>query len=51
MEQQKIKVDKLTLEKITKEKVVEFLDWLQLERNCSTSTRNARLAAIHSFFQ
>lgn len=51
MEQQKIKVDKLTLEKITKEKVVEFLDWLEHERNCSTSTRNARLAAIHSFFQ
>ena len=51
MEQQKIKVDKLTVEKITKEKVVEFLDWLQRERNCSTSTRNAQLAAIHSFFQ
>lgn len=51
MEQKKIKVHKLTLEKITKEVVIEFLDWIQTERNCCNSTRNARLAAIHSFFR
>jgi site-specific recombinase XerD len=51
MEQMKIKAHKLTLEKITKEVVVEFLDWIQTERNCCNSTRNARLAAIHSFFR
>jgi len=50
MELRKIKVQKLTLELITKEKVVEFLDWLEQERKCSIATRNARLAAIHSFF-
>ena len=50
MELQKIKVHKLTLELITKEKVIAFLQWLEEERNCCASTRNARLAAIHSFF-
>jgi len=51
MEQMKIKAHQLTLEKITKEVVVEFLDWIQTKRNCCNSTRNARLAAIHSFFR
>lgn len=50
MEGQKIKVQKLTLELVTKEKVTHFLQWLEQERKCSISTRNARLAAIHSFF-
>lgn len=52
MEQKKkINVKKLWLKSITKESVVEFLNWLQIERKCSNSTRNTRLAAIHSFFQ
>ena len=46
-----IKIEKLTLEKITKKTIIEFLDWIQEERKCSNSTRNARLAAIHSFYQ
>jgi len=50
MELQKIKVQKLTLELITKEKVIDFLEWLEQERKCSISTHNARLTAIHSFF-
>jgi site-specific recombinase XerD len=29
--------------------VQDFLYWLETERNCSISTRNQRLAAIHSF--
>jgi site-specific recombinase XerD len=45
-----IKVNKLSLRDITKECIVEFLDWLQIKRHCSDSTRNVRLAAIHSFF-
>ncbi|MFA7423323.1 MAG: site-specific integrase [Acholeplasmataceae bacterium] len=43
--------DKLTLGQITQEKIIAFLDWLQKERKNSISTRNARLAAIHSFFR
>ncbi len=45
-----INVNKLSLKDITKECVVEFLDWLQEKRHCSDSTRNVRLAAVHSFF-
>jgi integrase/recombinase XerD len=50
MELQNIKVNKLTLELIAKEKVITFLKWLEQERGCSISTCNNRLAAIHSFF-
>ena len=46
-----VKLEKLTLEKIKKETIIEFLDWLQKERKCSNSTRNSRLAAIHSFYR
>ena len=45
-----ISVNRLSLKDITKKCIVEFLDWLQSERKCSDSTRNVRLAAIHSFF-
>ncbi|WP_312350861.1 site-specific integrase [Sphingobacterium multivorum] len=45
-----VEVQKLTLEKITKDSVVEFLNWLQEEKHCSNATRNYRLAAIRSFF-
>jgi site-specific recombinase XerD len=49
--QKNIRVNRLSLKDITKECVVEFLEWLQRERKCSDSTRNVRLAAIHSFFK
>lgn len=29
----------------------EFLDWLETQRHCTATTRNVRLAAIHSFFR
>jgi site-specific recombinase XerD len=44
-----IKIEKITLDKISKTTVIEFLDWIQTERKCSISTRNLRLSAIHSF--
>ena len=46
-----INANRLTLEKITKELVVDFLEWLESERGCSAATRNVRLAALHSFFR
>ena len=46
-----LKVEKLTLGKIKKQTIIEFLDWIQKQRECSDSTRNARLAAIHSFYK
>lgn len=51
MEYIKIKINRITLEVITMDIVVDFLDWLQATRKCCNSTRNLRLAAIHSFFK
>lgn len=48
-DEKKVSVEKLTLEKISKEVVADFLEWVQNKRNCSITTRNHRLAAIHSF--
>jgi len=47
----RIPIERLTLSLITKETVVEFLDWIEEERDCCTATRNVRLAALHSFFK
>jgi integrase/recombinase XerD len=41
--------EEMTLELLTRELVCAFLSWLENERNCSVSTRNQRLAALHSF--
>jgi integrase/recombinase XerD len=46
-----IKTEKLTLDKITRETILQFLDWIEKERKCGSATRNSRLAAIHSFYQ
>ena len=46
-----IQANDVTLKMITKEIIVEFLTWIQTERNCRVVTRNVRLAAIHSFFR
>ncbi|MEN6455289.1 MAG: tyrosine-type recombinase/integrase [Prolixibacteraceae bacterium] len=45
-----IAADRLTLTHLYRESVLDFLDWLQKERKCANSTRNQRLAALHSFF-
>ena len=49
-ERKNIEVQKLTLECITKDVVIDFLDWIQDNRHCSNATRNYRLAALRSFF-
>jgi site-specific recombinase XerD len=45
-----VDIQKLTLECITRDIVIDFLDWVQENRHCSNATRNYRLAAIRSFF-
>lgn len=50
-EVKQIPAEKVTLYMITREVVIEYLDWIEQERNCSVSTRNVRLAALHSFFR
>ena len=49
-ELKKIEVQRLTLECITKEVIIDFLEWIQENRHCSNATRNYRLAALRSFF-
>ena len=49
-ERKGMEIQKLILECITKDVVIDFLDWVQVNRHCSNATRNYRLAAIRSFF-
>lgn len=49
--EERLTPDRLCLKDITKVRIIAFLDWLQRNRNCGTSTRNARLATLHSFFK
>ena len=46
-----IRADKITLNQISREHIVEFLDWLEETRGVTAATRNIRLAAIHSFIR
>lgn len=41
----------ITMSTLTADVIKDFLYWLETERKCSISTRNQRLAAIHSFFR
>ena len=45
-----VRPEKLTFDEITKDRVISFLSWLEKDRKCSPSTRNARLGALRSFF-
>ncbi len=47
----KIPVERITINMFSSEWLIDFLDWLETNRKCSISTRNQRLAAIHSFFR
>jgi len=46
----KIKIDKLLCDQIDDKIVRKFLDYLEQQRGCTASTRNARLAALKTFF-
>jgi integrase/recombinase XerD len=46
-ESKKVKPEKITLDTISKGFVINFLDWIENERNCSIQTRNQRLTAFH----
>lgn len=48
-ERKEIPFTDITFDIINHTLVYEFLEWLQLSRNCSISTRNQRLAALRSF--
>jgi integrase/recombinase XerD len=46
---QNIRVEQLTLDELRRKRVLDFLSWVQNERNCGIATRNQRLASINSF--
>jgi site-specific recombinase XerD len=50
-EQKSIKAEKLTMNHLTNKLIEDFLRYLETDRKCSISSRNQRLAAIHSFFR
>lgn len=50
-EKEGIPAQNLALKHLTRKIILHFLDWLQEERQSANSTRNHRLAAIHSFFK
>lgn len=43
--------ERITLNILSSEWITGFLEWLETNRKCSISTRNQRLAALHSFFR
>lgn len=43
-------VSKINFSIINRDLLLEFLDWLEAERNCSASTRNHRLMVLRAFF-
>lgn len=46
-----IPIERLTMQKLSSDLILRFLNWLETERKCSIATRNLRLTAIHSFFR
>lgn len=46
-----LSADRLSIKQIDHETVISFLNWLISKRNSSTSTRNQRLACLHTFFR
>ena len=44
-------IENITLDVLTTELITGFLTWLEIDRKCSVSSRNQRLASIHSFFR
>lgn len=50
-EEKNIKPNKIEIELITKEVIIQFLDWLETNRSVSIQTRNQRLACLKSFYK
>ena len=45
------RAETIRLDTVTRQSVIEFLDWLEEKRKCLIATRNQRLAALHAFFR
>lgn len=51
IEVKNVKSNKIQVNDLTHEVIIDFLNWIEKEKGNSVSTRNQRLAAIHSLFQ
>lgn len=49
--EKKLDINKIMLSDLTKELILDYLDWLEISRKCKPATRNVRLFAIRSFFK
>ena len=49
--EQQIRPERISLASLTVLSIKDFLHWLETSKNVGISTRNQRLAAIHSFFR
>jgi len=47
----KISPERLSMEDLTHDMIIAFLNWIESTRNCTVSTRNQRLVAVHSFIR
>lgn len=50
-ERNSVALNEITFEMMDRNTVSEFLSYLEIERNCSISTRNHRLHCIRAFFK
>ena len=50
-EKQNIPAERITMSILSSKLISSFLEWLENKRNCCISSRNQRLAAVHSFFR
>ena len=50
-ETKSIPAERITMGVLSSKLITDFLQWLETDRKSSISTRNQRLAAIHSFFR
>ena len=50
-EEKGIKPETISFVYVTAPNIKDFLQWLETSKNVTTSTRNQRLAAVHSFFR
>lgn len=50
-EEQRIRPERISFASMTVLSIKDFLQWLETSKNVRISTRNQRLAAIHSFFK
>lgn len=50
-EENAMRPESISIQDMTKELIVNYLNWLEEKRRCTISTRNHRLAVLHSFFR